>query len=77
MNFTYILYMITAQEAVLALYHVHCTHRYWPSAVYTNCDQFTADPLLAQTKPEFVLDPLYQLPKTQFQPEAPLRKITT
>ena len=73
----YILYMITADDSVLVLYHVHRTHRYWPAAVYTTCDQFVVDPLLAQPKPEFVLDPLYQQPKRQFQPEAPLRKITT
>ena len=69
--------MITAQEAVYVLYRTHATRGYWPSAVYTTCDQFTVDPLLAQPKPEFVLDPLYQQPKRQFQPEAPLRKITT
>ena len=69
--------MITAEESILALYRIHSTHCYRPSAVYTNCDQFVLDPLLAQTKPEFILDPLYQQPKHQFQPEAPLRKITT
>ena len=69
--------MITAELAVYMLYHVHSTHRYRPSAVYTTCDQFTADPLLAGITHEFVLDPLYQQPKSQFQPEAPLRKITT
>ena len=73
----YILYMITADKFVLVLYRVHSTHSYRPSAVYTTCDQFTVDPLLVEITHEFVLDPLYQLPKTQFQPEAPLRKITT
>ena len=68
--------MITAELAVYMLYHVHSTHRYRPSAVYTTCDQFTADPLLAGITHEFILDPLYQQPKSQFQPEAPLRKIT-
>jgi hypothetical protein len=69
--------MITADESVQALYHAHCTHSYWPRAVYSHCAQFTLDPLLAGGKSEFVLDPLYQQPKCQFQPEAPLRKITT
>ena len=81
--------MITADEAVYALYRTHSTRGYWPAAVYTTCDQFTADPLLAGIKPkfvldpiyqqpkaEFILDPLYQQPKCQFQPEAPLREIT-
>ena len=85
----YILYMITGDEAVYALYRTHSTRGYWPAAVYSHSDQFTLDPLLAgikaefildplyqQPKAEFVLDPLYQLPKTQFQPEAPLREIT-
>ena len=69
--------MITADQVVYMLYHVHSTHPYRPSAVYTTCDQFTAHPLLAEITHEFVLDPLYQQPKCQFQPEAPLRKITT
>jgi hypothetical protein len=68
--------MISAESAVYMLYHVHCTHSYRPSAVYTTCDQFVLDPLLAEITPEFVLDPLYQQPKRQFQPEAPLRDIT-
>ena len=68
--------MISAESAVYMLYHVHSTHRYWPSAVYSCCDQFVLDPLYQQPKAEFVLDPLYQQPKRQFQPEAPLRKIT-
>jgi len=69
--------MITAELAVYVLYHTHSTHRYQPSAVYTTCDQFAVNPLLAGITPEFILDPLYQQPKRQFQPEAPLRKITT
>ena len=69
--------MITSEESVYALYRVWCTREYQPSAVYSSCDQFTVDPLLAEIKPKFILDPLYQQPKTQFQPEAPLRKITT
>ena len=69
--------MITAELAVYMLYHVHSTHRYRPSAVYSSCDQFVLDPLLAEITHEFVLDPLYQQPKRQFQPEAPLRGITT
>jgi|APGre2960657404_1045060.scaffolds.fasta_scaffold195662_1 hypothetical protein len=69
--------MITADEAVYVLYRTHSTRGYWPTAVSTTCDQFVLDPLLAGIKPEFILDPLYQLPKRQFQPEAPLRKITT
>jgi hypothetical protein len=68
--------MITDDEAVYMLYHVHSTHSYWPSAVYTTCDQFVLDPLYQQPKAEFVLDPLYQQPKPKFQPEAPLRDIT-
>ena len=68
--------MITGDEAVYALYRTHSTRGYWPAAVYTTCDQFTVDPLLAGIKPEFILDPLYQQPKRQFQPEAPLRDIT-
>ena len=69
--------MITGDEAVYALYRTHSTRGYWPAAVYSSCDQFVLDPLLAGITHEFVLDPLYQQPKTQFQPEAPLRKITT
>ncbi len=69
--------MITSELAVYMLYHIHSTHRYRPSAVYSSCDQFTVDPLLAGITHEFVLDPLYQQPKRQFQPEAPLREITT
>ena len=81
--------MITADEAVYALYRNLSTRGYWPAAVYSHCAQFTLDPVLSQTKPkfvldplyqqpkaEFILDPLYQQPKRQFQPEAPLRKIT-
>ena len=68
--------MITAEDAVYVLYRTHSTRGYWPTAVYTTCDQFVLDPLLAGIKHEFVLDPLYQQPNCQFQPEAPLRKIT-
>ncbi|MCG3768965.1 MAG: hypothetical protein JW384_00080 [Nitrosomonadaceae bacterium] len=68
--------MITDEEAVLVLYRIHSTHSYWPSAVYTTCDQFVLDPLLVEITAEFVLDPLYQQPKPKFQPEAPLRDIT-
>jgi len=68
--------MITAEDAVYTLYRVLCTREYQPSAVYSSCDQFTVDPLLAGITPEFVLDPRYQQPKPQFQPVAPLRDIT-
>ena len=69
--------MITSEEAVYVLYRVLCTREYQPSAVYSHCEQFVLDPLLAEITHEFVLDPVYQQPKRQFQPEAPLRKITT
>ena len=47
--------------------------------LYTAFSHKTYDPKLSGVLPssEFVLDPLYQQPKCQFQPEAPLRKITT
>lgn len=54
--------MITAEEAMQALYQMSGTQSYVPSTYATTAREFTPDPLLAPQEKEFKPDPLFAIP---------------
>jgi hypothetical protein len=54
--------MITAEEAMQALYQMSGTQSYVPSTYATTAREFSPDPLLAPQAKEFIPDPLLAAP---------------
>jgi hypothetical protein len=54
--------MITAEEAMQALYQMSGTQSYVPGTYATTAREFTPDPLLAPQVKEFKPDPLFVVP---------------